>query len=217
MSMLNPIQGGGFQAGAQSGVQSLFQQTMNAAAKVLNMSTQTLMGDLGSGQSLAQIAQSQGMSTADLVNGIVSQIQSSGNAPANLTQTVTNMVNATPGHHHHHHPAAQSSTSSTSSTTITNGQTNSTTDPMLAFIQDALAAASQTLNTGPQSLLGSLASGQSLAQLGQAQGLQPSDLVNAIVGALEGSAGTNGSQLTQFVTNLVNAVPGQQSLFSAQG
>ena len=89
--------------------QSNWQNVLGAASSALGLSTSALQQQLQSGQSLASIAQTQGVSTSSLVStvaGALSQSgQLSGASAGQLQQIATNRVNRTPGGHHHHHPA----------------------------------------------------------------------------------------------------------------
>ena len=72
---------------------------MDAAAKALGMSTTDLMSSLQSGQSLASIAKTKGVSQDDLVKTMATALQG---ADSNLTadqatQLATQMATRTPG------------------------------------------------------------------------------------------------------------------------
>jgi hypothetical protein len=105
-------------AGTQSNpyygqAQSIRSTVMSAAASTLGLDQSTLSDDLQSGQSLAQIAQKQGVSTDDLTSAISQALQESAGpngmslSPDAAQQIAQNAVNRTGGHHHHHRPPAQ--------------------------------------------------------------------------------------------------------------
>jgi len=124
MSVLNPLAGASTSSmsiyaaffsstngtSPSSGSGGLYQQVLAAAGKYLGLSQQQLSNDLQSGQSLAQIAQSQGKKPSDLVYAIMTALQqgsgtssqtasgTSGSGQSNLSQIVNRMVNGT-GHH----------------------------------------------------------------------------------------------------------------------
>ncbi|MEA2145359.1 MAG: hypothetical protein QOG59_946 [Solirubrobacteraceae bacterium] len=95
----------------QSSQQSNWQNILGAASSALGMSTGALQQQLQQGQSLATIAQSNGVSTSSLVASIAGALQQNGQVTGasadKLQQIATNIVNRTPGtHRHHHHGAA---------------------------------------------------------------------------------------------------------------
>ncbi len=100
--------------------QSIRSTVMSAAASALGLDQSTLSSDLQSGQSLAQIAQKQGVSADDLTSAISQALQQSAGSndmslsPAAAQQIAQNAVTRTGGHHHHHH--AQTQTASTDTT-----------------------------------------------------------------------------------------------------
>ncbi len=185
---------------------------MDAAAKSLGMSTSDLRSAMQSGQSLASIASSKGISEGTLTAAMATaiqqahpevsadqaanvatamvtrtptaggQVQTSGATAAGATEGASGAT-ATQGHHHHHHDGGAA----------------------------AMNAAAQTLGMSASDLESSLNSGQSLSSLASSKGVSQDDLVKAMAGAL---TQTNPSlatdQATQLVTQLVNRTPGTQ-------
>jgi trimeric autotransporter adhesin len=96
----------------QSSQQSNWQNILGAASSALGMSTGALQQQLQQGQSLATIAQSNGVSTSSLVSSIAGALQQNGQVTGasaeKLQQIATNIVNRTPGTHRHHHHAGAS-------------------------------------------------------------------------------------------------------------
>ncbi len=141
--------GGGATGDSASGSGAGPNSLMSSLSSVLNLSTSQIQQDLGSGQSLSQIASAQGVSQNTLLNTIESSFQSGPFGQALSTSQLTNMAttiadNAGPfgqspasgaasglggvgGHHHHHHHGGSSelesllgsSGSSTSTSTST--------------------------------------------------------------------------------------------------
>jgi hypothetical protein len=99
--------------------ESIRSTVMSAAASALGLDQSTLQSDLQSGQSLAQVAQKQGVSTDDLTSAIAQALQQSAGSsgmslsPDAAQQIAQNAVNRTGGHHrHHHHQQTQSTDTS---------------------------------------------------------------------------------------------------------
>lgn len=97
----------------QSLPQSNWQNILGAASSALGMSTGALQQQFQQGQSLATIAQSNGVSTSSLVSSIATALQQNGQVTGasadKLQQIATNIVNRTPGTHRHHHHAGGAS------------------------------------------------------------------------------------------------------------
>jgi hypothetical protein len=97
--------------------QSIRSTIMSAAASALGLDQSTLSSDLQSGQSLAQIAQKQGVSTDDLTYAISQALQQSAGSndmslsPAAAQQIAQNAVTRTGERHHHHHAQTQTASS----------------------------------------------------------------------------------------------------------
>lgn len=110
--------------------QTQMQQTLGPVAQLFGESTQQLMSDLQSGKtSLSQLAQSKGISQADLLSAIEQGVpQSSASSGSQLSGAqVTNIANGIAnrvhgGHHHHHHGGG--GTSSVTDSTATDSSTN---------------------------------------------------------------------------------------------
>jgi hypothetical protein len=127
---------------------------MQAAAQTLGLSDDDLKTQLQSGKSLADVAQTQCVSTDDLESAMTSAIGSSSSTSASSSTSststlVANLVNRKGGghggHHHHHAPAATDPTSSTDST-----------DPT---VQNNLQTLATALGTDPSDLMSQLQSG----------------------------------------------------------
>jgi hypothetical protein len=101
--------------------QTNWQNNLGAASSALGLSTGALQQQLQQGESLATIAQSQGVSTSSLVSSIAGALQQNGQASgasdAKLQQIATNVVNRTPGTHGHHHHAGGAAAASSASGT----------------------------------------------------------------------------------------------------
>jgi hypothetical protein len=104
----------------QSSQQSNWQNILGAASSALGMSTGALQQQLQQGQSLATIAQSNGVSTSSLVSTIAGALQQNGQVTGasaeKLQQIATNIVNRTPGTHRHHPHAGGAAASGASGT-----------------------------------------------------------------------------------------------------
>src|SRR5581483_7907270 len=78
-------------------------QMLSSTADLLNMSVTDLKSKLASGQSLDDIAQTQGVSHDDLVANIVSNLKSQGATGAGRADaSLTTVANRIAGHHRHH-------------------------------------------------------------------------------------------------------------------
>ena len=181
---------------------------MDAAAKLMGMSASDLRSAMQSGQSLASIAASKGITQSALTAAMSSAIQQAnpsvtadqatkvataiatrtasagGQPPANAAdpgQSVSG-TSATHGHHHHHAGGA------------------------------AMDAASQLLGTSTSDLMSSLQSGQSLASIAKSKGVSQDDLVKAMATALQGvNSSLTADQATQLATRMATQAAGTQS------
>jgi len=168
------------------------QSPIAAVASTLGLSTEDITTQLQQGKSLNDIATAQGVSHDALISaltaGMPSQVQSSDNATgiaekiagtAGLSGTqatqATSGTGAAQGHHHHHHhgsgsgAAAQVSSLDGSSTGVLSG---TLTDSQ----QQTLDSLSSLLGTDSSSLLTSLQSGNSLADMVSSSGVDSSSL-----------------------------------------
>ena len=192
---------------------------MDAAAKLLGMSASDLRSALQSGQSLASIASSKGISQDTLTAAMAAAIQQAnpnitsdqatkvataiatrtppagGQPPVDGTQSAgatqsTSGTAATQGHHHHHHHARGT----------------------------AMDAASQLLGESTADLMASLQSGQSLSSIAQSKGVSQDDLVKAMASALQGAdSNLSADQANQIATQMATQTPGAQNQRWAAG
>jgi hypothetical protein len=173
-----------------------FRAAMDAAASALGMQPQDLFSALRSGQSLADLAKSKGLSQDQLVSAMSSAITeanpqiSSDQATQIATRIATRVpgqdggpssarggVSGAGGHHGHHHHGA-----------------------------DLLNAAAGALGEDSSSLLSALQGGQSIADVGAANGVSQDSLVNAVVAALQKeNPNLSTDQAKQFATDFVTA------------
>ena len=184
---------------------------MDAAAKLLGMSTTDLRTALQSGQSLASLASSKGITqdaltsamataieqanpnvTADQATKLATQIatrtrptQPPAQQPATQDPAATDTTGttATHGHHHHHHGGAA-----------------------------AMDAASKLLGMSTTDLTSALKSGQSLTWIASSKGVSQNDLVNAMATALQGAnSSLSTDQATDIATRMATQTPGTQN------
>ena len=185
---------------------------MDAALKLLGMSASDLRTAMQSGQSLASIASSKGVSEAKLEATISAAIQQAnpsmssdqaakvatdlatrkppagGPPPADGTGSTdgtsgTSGTSAAKGHHHHHHHAGAA----------------------------AMDAASQLLGTSTSDLMTSLQSGQSLSSIAKSKGVSQDDLVKAMATALQSAdSSLTADQATQIATQMSTRTPTSQ-------
>jgi hypothetical protein len=158
------------------------QSPIAALASTLGLSVQDITSQLQQGKSLNDIATAQGVSHED-------QLQNSANATSIAEQIAgaTGLAatqgaagtSGTQGHHHHHHhssgsgAAAQVSNLNGASTGVISG---SLTDAQ----QQTLSSLSSLLGTDSSSLLTSLQSGSSLADLVSNAGVSSSSLASVL-------------------------------------
>ena len=216
MDGLSPVQFSAAQISAVglSSIQSQHKRShpaMDAAAKLLGMSSSDLRSALQSGKSLTDIASSKGISQDALTSAMAAAIQQAnpnvsseratevataiatrtppaGGPPpdtaqaADATQGATGTT-ATHGHHHHHHAGGA-----------------------------AMDAAATTLGMSTTDLMSSLQSGQSLASIAKSKGVSQDDLVKAMATALQGTdSQMSADQATQIATQMATRMPGTQN------
>lgn len=184
---------------------------MDAAAKLLGMSTTDLRTALQSGQSLTSLASSKGISQDDLTAAMSKAIQQANpnmtadqatkmataiatrtrpTAPqATATDAATQDPNAatgtsaTHGHHHHHHGGGAA----------------------------AMDAASTLLGMSTADLTSALKSGQSLSSIATSKGVSQSDLTAAMATAIQGSnPNVTADQAKEIATRMATQTPGSQ-------
>jgi lambda repressor-like predicted transcriptional regulator len=176
---------------------SPFRAAMDAAANALGMQPQDLFSALRSGQSLADVASSKGVSQDQLVSAMSSAITqaNSGINTDQAMQIATRIATQVPGndgrgapmrgvggaasgHHHHHHRGGG----------------------------DLLSAAAAVLGQSTSTVMSALQGGQSLATLGSTTGVSQDQLVTAIETALQrDNPNLTTDQAAQFATAFVTA------------
>ena len=183
---------------------------MDAAAKLLGMSSSDLRTALQSGQSLASLASSKGITQDALTSAMAKAIeQANPNITADqatkvatamatrtrptpppaqqpVTQDTTDATGttATQGHHHHHHHGGAA----------------------------AMDAASKLLGMSSADLTSALQSGQSLTSLASSKGVSQTDLVNAMATAIQGAdSNLTTDQATDIATRMATQTPGTQN------
>jgi hypothetical protein len=131
----------------QTSWQHRMQATLGPVAQLFGMSTSQLDQALQSGESLNDLASSNGVSQADLLNAISQGLQQSqppGTASLSATQ-LTNLANRIAGHHHHHHGGGGgSSSNSTTSSTNPLSAVDQDVDQLLQDLTTALTSAGST-------------------------------------------------------------------------
>jgi uncharacterized protein YidB (DUF937 family) len=186
---------------------------MDAAATTLGMSASDLRTALQSGQSLASIASSKGISEDTLTAAMAAAIeQANPNISADqATAVATAIATRTP-------PAASAPAQTGTSSGSTQATTGATTGTTAASghhhhhhhhaMSTALDATAQLLGTTTTDLATSLQSGQTLAQIASAQGVSQNDLVTAISNALQqADSNLSSDQATQLATTLATGTP----------
>ena len=197
---------------------------MDAAAKLLGMSSSDLRTALQSGQSLVSIASSKGISQDALVGAMATAIQEANpdvsadqaTKVATAIATRTPQAESSPGS-----PAADAAPGAASSgaaagTTATGhkhghhrhpGETivaDSTSVNLYRLAAAALDAAAKALGTTTSDLVSTLQAGQSLATIASAKGVSQDDLVKAISTALsQADSSLSTDQATQLATAMV--------------
>ena len=182
---------------------------MDGAAKALGMSSGDLRTALQSGQGLASIAQSKGMTIDTVIAAMAASIQQAnpgvsadqankvatamatrtppGGAPATSADSAGQTLGATGttaagGHHHHHHGHKA--------------------------VSAAMDSVANLLGTTTSDLATSMQSGQSLASIASSKGVSQKDLVSAIATALQGAdSNLSADQATQVATAMATGTP----------
>jgi lambda repressor-like predicted transcriptional regulator len=171
---------------------------MDAAEKLLGMSASDLRTAMQSGQSLASIASSKGISQDALTAAMATAIQAANPSVSadQATKVATAIATRTPpaggqqpatgaasGHHHHHHHAAAAATD----------------------------AAAQALGMSADDLAAALQSGQTLADIATSQGVSQSSLTSAISSALQtADSSLSADQAAAVATQMVTGTSGSQ-------
>ena len=187
---------------------------MDAAATTLGMSADDLRTALQSGQSLASIASSKGVSQDTLIASMATAIQQANpNAFADqATKVATAIATRTPGSGGI--PTATPADGSlgaaatqTGGTTATGGHHHHRHHVM----STAMDAAAKTLGTTTSDLMTALQNGQSLASIASSKGVSKDDLVPAISGALtQADSNLTADQASQMATALVTGTPASE-------
>ena len=186
---------------------------MDAAATTLGMSASDLRTALQSGQSLASIASSKGISEDTLTAAMAAAIEQANPSISadQATKVATAIATRTP-------PAASAPAQTGTSSSSTQATTGATTGTTAASghhhhhhhhaMSTALDATAQLLGTTTSALETSLQSGQTLAQIASAQGVSQNDLVTAISNALQqADSNLSSDQATQLATTLATGTP----------
>jgi len=190
---------------------------MDAAAKLLGMSSTDLRSALQSGESLTQIASSKGISQDKLTAAMASAIQEANPTMSSdqATKVATEIATRTPpaGGQPAGGPPPTDATDSTSSTQSSSGTSSvgGHHHHRHKAMGAAMDAAAQTLGVSQDDLMSSLQSGQSLSSLAKSKGVSTDDLVKAMATALQGvDTSLTGTQATSLATDMVNRTPGSQ-------
>lgn len=159
------------QSGSAAGVGNIRQAVLSSASSALDVSSQDLAAALASGQSLAQVAQQQGVSNDTLVSAVAAGIQSatgtSSSDSTQATKVAQQIVNrhGGGGHHHHHAPSTDAADS-------TDPNSTDATDP-----NSPLAALASVLGMSQSDVQAALVqSGSSIGDLLDQQGVSPQDV-----------------------------------------
>jgi LysM domain-containing protein len=171
------------------------QQMLQPVATLLGTTTQSLMSEIQSGQTLSSIASSQGISQSSLISAIEKGLQnaapqgSSQNAPSqtDLTTIAQNIANGTMpiGAHHHHRGLGEPSNSTSSNQDDNSGSDSSTTGNSSTTASSEFSALATALGLDPDSLLQSLTSGETLTSIASAQGVSSSNLQSILSSGLQ--------------------------------
>ncbi|HXZ99662.1 MAG TPA: hypothetical protein VEK76_04865 [Candidatus Binatia bacterium] len=174
------------------------------AASAIGISEQTLQADLQNGQSIAQVATSNGKTAQDVISALVgdettaiNKLVSSGKITssqasqleANLTSMITAFVNQAGGFR------------------------GPTAGLPLDGEQAAVQAAAKAIGITPSELLSDLAGGQSVASVAQSKGVQASTVISAVttavdsqISSLEQSGKISSSQASQLTSEVPQRV-----------
>ena len=186
---------------------------MDAAAKLLGMSSSDLRTALQSGQSLASIASSKGVSQDALVGAMSTAIQEANPAiTADQASKVATAI-ATRTHSASGTPPSGTAPAASTAATETSGPHRHGHHRHRAM-GVAMDAAAKALGTTAGVLVSSLQNGQSLASIASAKGVSQDDLVKTISSALsQADSSLSTDQATQLATAMVTgqrpANPGQ--------
>ena len=183
---------------------------MDAAAKLLGMSSSDLRSALQSGQSLADIASSKGISQDSLTSAMAAAIQKANPSVSSeqATKVATAIATRTPPAGGPPTDAAQGtdSTQDASGTTATQGKHNHRHAGAAA-----MDAAAKALGMSTTDLMSSLQSGQSLTSIAKSKGVSQDDLVKAMASALQSTdSSLTADQATQLATQMATQTPGSQ-------
>ncbi len=188
---------------------------MDAAATTLGMSASDLRTALQSGQSLASIASSKGISEDTLTAAMAAAIEQAnpGISADQATKVATAIASRTPptGSTPAQTGSSSGATQATAGTTGTTGTTATSGHHHHHHhhaMSTAMDATAQLLGTTTSALETSLQSGQTLAQIASAQGVSQNDLVTAISNALQqADSNLSSDQATQLATTLATGTP----------
>jgi hypothetical protein len=113
---------------SQDAYRNRMDQAFAPVAQLFNETPEQLMNELHSGTSLADLAQSKGISQDDLVAAIKQGLQSSSTSASTLSDSqLTNLANRIANHHHHgHHHGGQSQQVSSNSMSASSASLNIT-------------------------------------------------------------------------------------------
>ena len=186
---------------------------MDAAATALGMSASDLRTALQSGQSLASIASSKGISEDTLTAAMAAAIEQANPSisadqatkVATAIATRTPPAGSAPAQTGDMSSATQATTGTTTGTTATSGHHHHHHHHAMSTAMDATA---QLLGTTTTALATSLQSGQTLAQIASSKGISQDDLVKAISSALQqADSNLSADQATQMATTLATGTP----------
>jgi uncharacterized protein YidB (DUF937 family) len=186
---------------------------MDAAATALGMSASDLRTALQSGQSLASIASSKGISEDTLTAAMAAAIEQANPSisadqatkVATAIATRTPPAGSAPAQTGDSSSATQATTGTTTGTTATSGHHHHHHHHAMSTAMDATA---QLLGTTTTDLATSLQSGQTLAQIASSKGVSQDDLVKAISSALQqADSNLSADQATQMATTLATGTP----------
>jgi len=190
---------------------------MDAALKLLGMSASDLRSAMQSGQSLASIASSKGISQATLTSTISAAIQQANPAVSadQAAKVATDIATRTPpadGPRPAGGPPPADDTDATSSAQSTSG-TSATSGHRHHHHAGAAAmdAASKLLGMSTQDLMSSLQGGQSLSSIAKSKGVSQDDLLKAMATALQSAdSKLSADQATQIATQMATHTPGSR-------
>ena len=176
-----------------------FRAAMDAAASALGLQPKDLFAALQSGQSLADIAKSKGVSQDQLVSAMSTAITKANPSISadQANQIAQRLATQVPG---------QDGTGQSAAATSGTSGTHHGHHHHQGGGGDLLSAASNALGQSTSSLLTALQSGQRLASIGSANGVSQDQLVGAIVTALQrDNPNLSTDQATQFATEFATA------------